>query len=64
MPRINVLGYRIGVPRNPLLRVLLGTGMVVGGLLDFCQFSAIGWCPWGWRSSPSTFRLCGACTGG
>ena len=35
MPRINVLGYRIGVPRNPLLRVLLGTGMVVGGLLGF-----------------------------
>ncbi len=35
MPRINVLGYLIGVPRNPLLRVLLGTGMVVGGLLGF-----------------------------
>ncbi len=35
MPRINILGYRIGVPHHPLPRVLLGGAMVLGGLVGF-----------------------------
>jgi purine-cytosine permease-like protein len=35
MPKINILGYRFGVPRHPLPRVVLGCAMVVGGLVGF-----------------------------
>jgi hypothetical protein len=35
MPKINILGYRFGVPGHPLPRVILGCAMVVGGLVGF-----------------------------
>ncbi len=35
MPKINILGYRIGVPHRPLPRMLLGAAMVLGGLVGF-----------------------------
>lgn len=35
MPKIRILGYRMGVPGHPVLRVLLGAAMVVAGLLGF-----------------------------
>jgi hypothetical protein len=35
MPKINILGYRFGVPRHPLPRMMLGGAMVLGGLVGF-----------------------------
>ncbi len=35
MAKINIVGYRIGVPGHPVLRTLLGAVMVLGGLLGF-----------------------------
>ena len=35
MPKINILGYRMGVPRHPVLRNSLGAAMVIGGALGF-----------------------------
>jgi hypothetical protein len=35
MPKINVAGYKIGVPGHPLLRLVLGAAMVLGGVLGF-----------------------------
>jgi hypothetical protein len=35
MARINILGYRIGVPSHPLPRMTLGAAMVMGGFLGF-----------------------------
>ena len=35
MPKINILGYRIGVPRNRVLRMALGGLMVLGGVIGF-----------------------------
>jgi hypothetical protein len=35
MPKINILGYRFGVPRQPLVRMALGGLMVLGGLIGF-----------------------------
>ncbi len=35
MPKINILGYRIGVPRHRLPRMTLGGAMVAGGFLGF-----------------------------
>jgi hypothetical protein len=35
MSKISFAGYRIGVPGHPILRVILGLLLVVGGLLGF-----------------------------
>jgi hypothetical protein len=35
MAKINILGHRIGVPRNPLLRMGLGGLMVLCGVVGF-----------------------------
>jgi len=35
MAKINILGYRIGVPHHPLPRMMLGGVMVLGGLVGF-----------------------------
>jgi hypothetical protein len=35
MAKINILGRRIRVPGHPLLRIVLGVGMVIGGLVGF-----------------------------
>jgi len=35
MAKINILGHRISVPRNPLLRMVLGGAMVLGGIIGF-----------------------------
>jgi len=35
MTKIRILGYRMGVPGHPVLRVMLGTAMVAAGLLGF-----------------------------
>lgn len=35
MQKIRILGYRMGVPGHPVLRVVLGCGLVVAGLLGF-----------------------------
>ena len=38
MAKINILGYRIAVPRSPLLRMALGGAMVLGGMIGFLPF--------------------------
>jgi hypothetical protein len=35
MAKINIAGYRIGVPGHPILRIVLGIILVAGGLLGF-----------------------------
>ena len=35
MSKINLAGYHIRVPRHRPLRMLLGVGLVIGGLLGF-----------------------------
>ena len=35
MSKINLLGYRIGVPGHPALRVVLGVALVIFGMLGF-----------------------------
>jgi hypothetical protein len=35
MPKINVIGYQVSVPGHPLLRILLGIVLVLGGFLGF-----------------------------
>jgi hypothetical protein len=47
MPKINIVGYRIGVPGNPILRILLGLVMVVGGLLGFLPVLGFWMVPFG-----------------
>ncbi len=35
MPKINFVGYRVGVPGHPIVRMLLGIAMIIGGVLGF-----------------------------
>ena len=35
MPKINFAGYKIYVPGHPLLRIVLGIVLIIGGLLGF-----------------------------
>jgi hypothetical protein len=35
MSRVNFAGYKVRLPGNPLLRMALGIGLVLGGLLGF-----------------------------
>ena len=35
MAKINIMGYRIGVPGHPVPRIALGGAMLCGGLLGF-----------------------------
>ena len=35
MTKINIIGYKMGVPGHPLFRILLGMLLILGGFLGF-----------------------------
>jgi hypothetical protein len=47
MPKINVIGYRVGVPGHPVLRILLGIVLVLGGIFSFLPLLGVWMLPLG-----------------